>query len=280
MGVSAARTDLPDRDDIGARYDRWTPRIVSCFPEDYRAEDSFGLVVTRDAVAQYLAESRPRCVEVIAQLLRWADGQRVAEIGAHYGTNLLLLGREFGLDVCGYELPANIGPYCAPLQREGIPVEGFDLYAGPDSPPQPPHDAVLCSEVLEHLFMDVGAAIENVRPLLRVGGRLILTTPNLYRRRNMLRMRRGLNVCEKHPARVRRVAGVPVDARIHPREYTLFEIASAFESAPGWRLRRVWTHLRGPSLRGLRQRLRYLLLKACLRFPMGDYIFAVAERVE
>jgi len=277
MRSNGRAKDIPPRRDIERRYDRWAERILSCFPDGYRAEDSFGLVVDRQAVRRYLAEGRPRCVELVRQALAWGEGPRVAEVGAHYGMNLILLAREFGREVMGYELPENIPAYCAPLEREGIPVEPFDLYAGPAEAP-PPYDLVLCSEVVEHLFVDVATAIENIRPLVRVGGRVLLTTPNIYRRRNMMRLRRGLNVCEKHPARERRAGGRPVDGRIHPREYTLFEIAGAFESAPGWRLLRVWTDLEGGQLRGVKDRLRCLLLKAYLRFPMGACIFAVAER--
>jgi len=268
----------PTRQVIGERYDRWAERILASFPEDYRGEDTFGLRVDRNAVRQYLEEGRPRCLTLMRQALKWAGGERVGEVGAHYGMNLLLMGRELGWEVTGYELPGNIPVYCAALEREGIPVEPFDLYAGPSAPPDPPHDLVLCSEVVEHLFVDVTTVIENLRPLVRIGGRLLLTTPNIYRRRNLMRLLRGLNVCERHPGKERRVAGVPVDARIHPREYTLFEIAAAFESAPAWRLLGVWTDLSGRPLRGIREHLRCLLLKVHLRFPMGDYIFAVAER--
>jgi 2-polyprenyl-3-methyl-5-hydroxy-6-metoxy-1,4-benzoquinol methylase len=39
-------------------------------------------------------------------------------------------------------------------------------------------DVILCADVLEHL-REPGAALERLRPLLRQGGRLVLTTPNV-----------------------------------------------------------------------------------------------------
>jgi 2-polyprenyl-3-methyl-5-hydroxy-6-metoxy-1,4-benzoquinol methylase len=39
-------------------------------------------------------------------------------------------------------------------------------------------DLVLCGDLVEHL-RDPGAALERLRPLLRPGGRLVLTTPNI-----------------------------------------------------------------------------------------------------
>jgi SAM-dependent methyltransferase len=46
--------------------------------------------------------------------------------------------------------------------------------------PFPPgsFDLVLCGDLLEHL-RDPGAFLERIRPLLRPGGRLVLTTPNV-----------------------------------------------------------------------------------------------------
>lgn len=278
---------LPHREEIGHRYDDWSERIVAEFPERETARDAFGFEVNRTAVRGYFAGGRARSIEVVYRALRAvADADRsavpparplLAEVGAHYGINLLL-GRSFGLDVVGYELPANVEVYCRALKAQGVPLFGFDIYDDTAPPCERPADVLICSEVVEHLFMDVSTVLERLRPLLRLGGRLLLTTPNIYRRRNLLRLMRGLNVCEKHPSEARRVGGVPVDGRTHPREYTMFEIARAFETAPGWRMLDLCCTPPPPPLRGLKQRLQWLLLRAALRFPVGEYVFALAER--
>lgn len=52
-------------------------------------------------------------------------------------------------------------------------VESMELSFAPAS-----FDVVLCGDLVEHL-RDPGAALARLRPLLRPGGRLVLTTPNV-----------------------------------------------------------------------------------------------------
>jgi 2-polyprenyl-3-methyl-5-hydroxy-6-metoxy-1,4-benzoquinol methylase len=44
--------------------------------------------------------------------------------------------------------------------------------------PEGSFDVILCADVIEHL-RDPGAFLERIRPLLRAGGRLVLSTPNI-----------------------------------------------------------------------------------------------------
>ena len=107
-----------------------------------------------------------------------------------------------------------------------------------------------------------------------------MTTPNIFRAGNLMRMFHGANLSESHPSEVRRRHGVVLDGRTHPREYTLFEVASAFRSQAPWHLLRVWTCLTQSVKRDLGFFARLLVLKTVFRFPMKDFIFAVAERTE
>lgn len=64
-----------------------------------------------------------------------------------------------------------------------------------------------------------------------------------------------------------------IDARAHPREYTLAEIRAAFHTH-NWRLRRVWTHT---SATPNRSAILAVACRAADPLGCGETIFAVAE---
>ncbi len=253
--------------------------VLSFFPEGKTTKDTFGFDIGRPIVENYLVESRERTAMLIQEVVKLSPGRRVAEVGPAFGMNLLALTRHFGFTGSGYEIPANIDVYCRPLLSAGIPVRGFDLYDETPIDVDVPCDLLLCSEVIEHAFMAVATCIERLRYLVRVGGILLLTTPNIYRRRNMLRLLRGRNVCEPHPALPEKRNGIVVDARTHPREYTMFEIVDGFAASGHWELIDVRCPLWNRAFEGGKDRLRYLLLRLLFRLQMGDDIVAAARRI-
>jgi len=253
--------------------------VLSYFPEGKTTKDTFGFDIGKPIVENYLAESSERTAMLIQEAVRLSPGQRVAEVGPAFGMNLLALTRHFGFTACGYEIPANIDVYCRPLLSAGIPVRGFDLYDEAPIDVEMPYDLLLCSEVIEHAFMAVETCIERLRYLVRVGGILLLTTPNIYRRRNMLRLLRGRNVCGPHPALPRMRNGIVVDGRTHPREYTMFEVVDGFAASGHWELVDIRCPLWKGALGGNKDRLRYVLLRLLFRLQMGDDIMAAARRI-
>ena len=56
------------------------------------------------------------------------------------------------------------------------------------------YDLVVMAEVIEHVPTPPYVVLENLAPALRPGGHLLLTTPNLYRLRNVLRLATGRHV--------------------------------------------------------------------------------------
>lgn len=91
---------------------------------------------------------------------------------------------------------ADIDDSCfAALATEGVKGVVWDLArdAAP-SFPLPKVDVVLCSEVLEHLPVPGHVALARLRERLRPGGVLILTTPNLYRLRNIAFLATGRQI--------------------------------------------------------------------------------------
>ena len=77
-------------------------------------------------------------------------------------------------------------------------------------------DVVLFCEVIEHLQTDPVAAIEEIHRVLRPGGRLVLTTPNVARLENVARLVAGANIYDPY-------SGYGAYGR-HNREYTRHEL--------------------------------------------------------
>jgi 2-polyprenyl-3-methyl-5-hydroxy-6-metoxy-1,4-benzoquinol methylase len=86
---------------------------------------------------------------------------------------------------------ADIEPSCfAQLQAHGIDTFVWDL-AGEDPPAERKFDAIFFSEVIEHLPIPGHLVLARLRSLLRAGGVLLCSTPNLYRLRNIVYLLRG-----------------------------------------------------------------------------------------
>ena len=75
---------------------------------------------------------------------------------------------------------------------------------------------VLCCEIIEHLTVDPLAALREVQRVLQPGGVLILTTPNVNRLENVVRMVAGVNVYDPY-------SGYGPYGR-HNREYNKHEV--------------------------------------------------------
>lgn len=266
-----------DREDLCRMLDAVAGRLLSGFPLDSRRTDNQGGVITKEHVERYLRRHRALHADAVQAVRTWAPGRRVGEIGPAYGAQLLCLRTVYDYQVHAFELPENIPIYCGGLQTAGIRVDGWDLYESAPQHARRDFDLLICSEVVEHLYVALPVLVENMRPALRVGGRLLLSTPNLYRLSNISRIFSGNNICEAHPSIGHKRAGLVTDAREHPREYTCKEIENAFARSH-WRLLRLWTAGEETLTGRWRSRIRARLLRWTLPYPVGKTIFVVAER--
>jgi len=78
-----------------------------------------------------------------------------------------------------------------PLDRQSVPLIACNLLASdfPDAREQ--YDAVVLLEVIEHLPVPPYVIFEKLKRFLAPGGLLFITTPNLFRLRNQVRMLLG-----------------------------------------------------------------------------------------
>ncbi len=93
-------------------------------------------------------------------------------------------------------------------------------------------DVILFCEILEHLTLDPAQCLSELGRVLKKGGALILTTPNVARLENVSRMIRGINIYDPY-------SGYGLYGR-HNREYSAAEL-KAFMPALGYTCKKIFT---------------------------------------
>ncbi len=135
---------------------------------------------------------------------------------------------------------------------------------------------VLCCELIEHLFYDPMHLMCEVNRVLRPGGHLVLTTPNLASLRALSAILQGYHPGFFH-AYIRPAQDGETDAR-HNREYTPLEIHQLLENS-GFEIVRLETgpfrDAATPEFAWVRHLLERYKLDAGLR---GDGIYAVGRK--
>jgi SAM-dependent methyltransferase len=124
-------------------------------------------------------------------------------------------------------------------------------------------DGVIYCEILEHLFRDPIAVFAEIHRVLKPGGWLVVTTPNVARRQNVARLARGLNMYDPY-------SGYGPYGR-HNREYTSGELRELL-TGTGFEMERFATRDLHPC--GRRSKLLALVLG-----PESGYnLYALARR--
>ena len=136
----------------------------------------------------YYPRYRARYLAMLRQFAESAPDHDldVLEVGGGQLTYLTL--QLWGKDrVC----VADIEPSCfADLRQHGI--DAFEWNLAVDGPPMDrKFDVIFFSEVIEHLPVPGHIPLARLRSLLRPGGLLLCSTPNLYRLRNIVYLIRG-----------------------------------------------------------------------------------------
>ncbi len=122
--------------------------------------------------------------------------------------------------VCPEKRIAGLGLHMPELgwgNPKGLQMVEGDLTCLPPIPSLGQFDLVLCSEVIEHVQGNPIGAYAALRPFVRPGGRLIVTTPNLARLFNRVKLLLGRTPLEL-------IHTVPWAG--HFREYTRAEVVS------------------------------------------------------
>jgi SAM-dependent methyltransferase len=187
-------------------------RFHSIFPSKAEAE-------------QYLYDSWERMQVVFAWLgaLRQKGVRRVLELGSNPYFLTLLLKKHFDFDLY---LANFFGDHNHEQQERQSVQNGtekhefiyshFNVEQDPFPYDDQSFDCVIFCEILEHLLLDPGFTMTEIKRILSHGGFVIVSTPNATRLSNLVRLARGKNV----------YAGYSPNGIYgrHNREYTLQEV--------------------------------------------------------
>lgn len=178
----------------------------------------------RDVLEVYDA-ARPG-MNLLASLLCHLEGKSGADISTGFGFLPVLLS-QYGLETIATEKNRQMSAFA---EAQGIEVRSYEL--GREAPPfdHKSLDYVVFAEVLEHLRLSPLRVLKDLAELLRVGGYLVLTTPNVARRQHIEALVAGENFLEPFPEETADSAD-PMDLIEHVREYSVREAVEAVEGA-------------------------------------------------
>jgi SAM-dependent methyltransferase len=160
-----------------------------------------------------------RYAETLREMVPWS-GKRVLDIGIIPGHMAMAL-RHLGCDVCGVT-DARLdmsGRWAA----EKIAVSGAIVDREPLPFPDDSFDGVLFTEVLEHLLYDPRKLVDEIYRVLRPKGELVVSTPNVLRIENKIKVLLGWNIYPRHENFY-----FSDLYRRHNREYTMQELIDLF----------------------------------------------------
>jgi 2-polyprenyl-3-methyl-5-hydroxy-6-metoxy-1,4-benzoquinol methylase len=132
-----------------------------------------------------------RSLELLCQL-EIPTPAKILEIGG--GQIALLCKALFGDDCTVGDISQK---YAAPLRKAEIELVTFNLMDSKPHEIRGQFDVIVMLEVIEHIPLPAYVAFDRLKPLLKPNGIIFLTTPNLFRVRNLIRMIRGLEFLDR-----------------------------------------------------------------------------------
>lgn len=179
--------------------------------------------------AVYVATHARRFVETLRRLPELPPRPRVLELGAVPYSMTILLHRYVDADVAPlsfYEvergathhvLESDDGTERFEFQYDPVNVER-DVYPFADAT----FDLVLCGEILEHLLINPSHMLFECHRVLRPGGHILVSTPNVTRAENVRALSEGRNINDAYH-------GNGIYGR-HNREFAPAEVALLLEA--------------------------------------------------
>lgn len=231
--------------------------------------DVDGFVPATDHAAEYVRH-RERYLSDACLLLAQRGAGPVLEVGSA-PCHMTAVLTAAGVPVVGVDVAPERA--WALVERYALDVRRCDVEREPLPFPDASFTTVLFAETLEHLRVDPLFTLAEINRTLEPGGRLLLTTPNLYSAQNIARFLAGRGITDalEEFSKLRRLGHMG-----HVREYTRAEVRRLLE-AHGFRIiARDCRHYHYPrSKRGLAARAVFAMLPRRLR----TYQVVVAEKM-
>ena len=148
--------------------------------------DFRGRCIDKRHVKYYLQSSWHRITQLVELVGDCGAEKKILDIGMGYGFYDIILKEHYGLDVTGLELEENIPAYSLLPKAHGISVIAGHLGMNPSPVKDNSFDIIILAEVIEHLRISPLRAMKEIYRMLKPGGTLFLTTPNIARLPNIV----------------------------------------------------------------------------------------------
>ena len=163
-----------------------------------------------------------RYVETLKEMITWS-GKRVLDIGIVPGHMAMAL-RHLGCEVSGITDDRLLQEMNGRWAAEKIAVSRAIVDKEPLPFPDDSFDGVLFTEVLEHLLYDPRKLVDEIYRVMRPNGELVVSTPNVLRIENKVKVILGRNIYPRHENFY-----FSDLYRRHNREYTMQELIDLFK---------------------------------------------------
>jgi SAM-dependent methyltransferase len=160
----------------------WIPHDFDLIYRRYICEDEMQF-----GGRAYYLRYRSRYKECIRRFAALAPSQPVDVLDVGGGQLAVLCTKLWGDRGAVADLP---GPHLSYMAKQGVETIHWNLLKS-ELPLDSKFDFIFFSEVIEHLPIPGYIVLERLRKILRPGGAIICTTPNLYRLRNVVYMATG-----------------------------------------------------------------------------------------
>jgi len=177
------------------------------------------------AETMYFLSHQRRYLSDLASISRSYESGRILELGG-YPFFFTCLLKELGFPVVSADLhPFDAAPL---LTRHKLNVVACDIERQHLPFCDASFDLVLFNEILEHLRVDPLLALSEANRVLKPGGLLLLTTPNLYFIKNVIKflLGRGFNDPVQEFGKLRAIGHMG-----HVREYSRREVRRFLQSS-------------------------------------------------
>ena len=186
--------------------------------------------LSKEHVTKYIYHSLERWNCLISIAKSW-KGKEGLNIGVAYGIYDSILRHEYGLNIIGTEMPQYIDKYCGFPLGDGQSIIEWDIMKNKFTDNCQKFDFLICAEVIEHLKISPLQFLKELNEILKSSGELVLSTPNINSRKNIINIIQGGNILRTFPEEIDFRKNDVTDMVEHIREYTISEILLLLEKA-------------------------------------------------